>query len=74
MYSRYAVESVLEWLASGMSTEEILADYENLEREDVMAVLSYAAFVDNRKATKEGAARLQAMRARPWKPRAASAW
>ena len=40
---RYPVESVLEWLASGMTTEEILNDYEDLEREDVLAVLAYAA-------------------------------
>ncbi|MDP2786557.1 MAG: DUF433 domain-containing protein [Pseudomonadota bacterium] len=40
---RYPVEGVLEWLAAGMSTEEILADYEDLEREDILAVLSYAA-------------------------------
>ncbi|MFA7241650.1 MAG: DUF433 domain-containing protein [Sulfuricellaceae bacterium] len=40
---RYPVENVLEWLASGMSTDEILADYEDLEREDILAVLSYAA-------------------------------
>jgi uncharacterized protein (DUF433 family) len=40
---RYPVEGVLEWLASGMSTDEILADYEDLEREDILAVLSYAA-------------------------------
>ncbi len=40
---RYPVENVLEWLASGMSIEEILADYEDLEREDILAVLSYAA-------------------------------
>jgi uncharacterized protein (DUF433 family) len=40
---RYPVENVLEWLASGMTTEEILADYEDLEREDILAVLSYAA-------------------------------
>ena len=40
---RYPVESVLEWLASGMTTEEILADYEDLEREDILAALSYAA-------------------------------
>ena len=31
---RYPVENVLEWLASGMSIDEILADYEDLERED----------------------------------------
>lgn len=40
---RYPVENVLEWLASGMSTEEILADYNDLEREDVPATLAYAA-------------------------------
>jgi uncharacterized protein (DUF433 family) len=40
---RYPVEVVLEWLASGMSVEEILADYEDLEREDIQAVLAYAA-------------------------------
>jgi len=36
---RYPVENVLEWLASGMTTEEILADYEDLEREDTLAAL-----------------------------------
>ncbi len=40
---RYPVEGVLEWLASGMSIEEILNDYDDLEREDILAVLSYAA-------------------------------
>ncbi|MBY0577760.1 MAG: DUF433 domain-containing protein [Burkholderiales bacterium] len=40
---RYPVENVLEWLASGMSVDEILTDYEDLEREDILAVLSYAA-------------------------------
>ena len=40
---RYPVENVLEWLASGMSTEDILADYEDLEREDILAALSFAA-------------------------------
>ena len=40
---RYPVENVLAWLASGMSTEEILAEYEDLEREDILAALSYAA-------------------------------
>lgn len=37
----YLVESVLEWLASGMNTEDI--DYENIERKDVLVVLSYTA-------------------------------
>lgn len=40
---RYPVENLLEWLASGMSIEDILADYEDLEREDILAALSYAA-------------------------------
>ena len=40
---RYPVETVLEWLASGMSIDNILGDYEDLERDDILAVLSYAA-------------------------------
>lgn len=40
---RYPVENLLELLASGMSFEEILADYEDLQREDILAALSYAA-------------------------------
>jgi uncharacterized protein (DUF433 family) len=40
---RYPVESILEWLSSGMSVDEILADYEDLEREDIMAALEFAS-------------------------------
>jgi len=40
---RYPVETILEWLSSGMTIEEILADYEDLEREDMLAALSFAA-------------------------------
>jgi len=40
---RYPVETVLEWLASGMSADEILSDYEDLEHADILAVLAYAA-------------------------------
>lgn len=39
---RYPVENMLELLSSGMTIEEILADYEDLEREDILAVLEYA--------------------------------
>ena len=39
---RYPVENILELLSSGMSTDEILEDYEDLEKEDIYAVLSYA--------------------------------
>jgi uncharacterized protein (DUF433 family) len=40
---RYPVETLLELLSSGMTIEEILADYEDLEREDLLAALAYAA-------------------------------
>jgi uncharacterized protein (DUF433 family) len=34
---RYPVEMILELLSAGMTIEEILADYEDLEREDILA-------------------------------------
>jgi uncharacterized protein (DUF433 family) len=40
---RYPVENVLEGLARGMTTEEILADHEDLESEDILAPFFYAA-------------------------------
>ncbi|BCW96716.1 MAG: DUF433 domain-containing protein [Fimbriimonadales bacterium] len=40
---RYPVATVLEWLASGMSADEILRDYPDLEREDLQAAILYAA-------------------------------
>jgi uncharacterized protein (DUF433 family) len=40
---RYPVEVLLELLSSGMTFEEILADYKDLEREDLLAVLAFAA-------------------------------
>ncbi|WP_373525700.1 DUF433 domain-containing protein [Nostoc sp.] len=40
---RYPVELILELLSSGMKNEEILADYEDLEYEDILAVLLFAA-------------------------------
>ena len=39
---RYPVETILELLSGGMTSEEILADYEDLEREDILAMLNYA--------------------------------
>ena len=39
---RYPVKSLLELLSAGMSTNEILEDYEDLEQEDIRAVLLYA--------------------------------
>ena len=40
---RYPVETLLELLSSGMTIDEVLADYEDLERDDLLAVLAYAA-------------------------------
>jgi uncharacterized protein (DUF433 family) len=40
---RYPVETLLELLSSGMTIDEILADYEDLEREDLLAVFAFAA-------------------------------
>ncbi len=40
---RYTVEMVLELLSSGMSVDDVLADYEDLERDDILAALAYAA-------------------------------
>ena len=37
---RYPVENLLEWLAAGMTIEDILSDYKDLEREDILAALS----------------------------------
>lgn len=42
---RYPVENVLEWLSSGMTNEEILVDYPDLEAEDLRACIAYAARV-----------------------------
>lgn len=42
---RYPVENLLELLSSGMSIEEILEDYPDLERDDLLAALAYAALL-----------------------------
>jgi uncharacterized protein (DUF433 family) len=39
---RYPVETILELLSAEMTIDEILADYEDLAREDILAALSYA--------------------------------
>ena len=40
---RYPVEMILDLMASGMTVKEILDDYEDLEKEDILACLEYAA-------------------------------
>jgi len=40
---RITVQDVLEYLASGMSQEDILKDFPDLEAEDINACLAFAA-------------------------------
>jgi len=40
---RYTVESVLELLSAGMTIDEVLADYPDLEREDILAASEFGA-------------------------------
>lgn len=42
---RYPVENMLELMAGGMTQEEILEDYPDLEKEDLLACLEFAAKV-----------------------------
>lgn len=42
---RYPVEFLLELLSSGMTHDEILADYEDLEPDDLRAAVAWAAKV-----------------------------
>lgn len=39
---RWPVEVVIDLLGAGMSTEEILAEHPELEKEDIQACLNYA--------------------------------
>ncbi|MBY0425745.1 MAG: DUF433 domain-containing protein [Cytophagales bacterium] len=43
--TRFMVESILEYLAGGSSIEEILEEFPELTKEDVLACLAYAAKV-----------------------------
>jgi uncharacterized protein (DUF433 family) len=40
---RYPVESLLEYLAAGDSIEDLLTEFPDLEREDFLACLEFAA-------------------------------
>lgn len=40
---RYLVSLLLDLLSGGMTIDDLLADYEDLEREDVLAALTFAA-------------------------------
>ncbi|NBC08216.1 MAG: DUF433 domain-containing protein [Bacteroidetes bacterium] len=42
--TRIAVSDILQWLASGMSYEEILIDFPTLKQEHLFAALAFAAY------------------------------
>jgi len=46
---RYPVESLLELLSAGMSVEDVLADYPDLERDDILAALEFGALAAGRR-------------------------
>jgi uncharacterized protein (DUF433 family) len=41
--TRITVSDILEYLASGMSEDEILLDFPDLSHEDILATLAFAA-------------------------------
>jgi uncharacterized protein (DUF433 family) len=46
--TRITVSDILEYLAGGMSSEEILADFPDLRNEDIRAALAFAAQREHR--------------------------
>jgi uncharacterized protein (DUF433 family) len=45
--TRITVSDVLSYLASGMSFEEIIEDFPSLDKEKIVATLSFAAYRDS---------------------------
>ncbi len=48
---RITVQDILEYMASGMTNDQILADFPDLTPEDILACLAYAADRERRLAT-----------------------
>ena len=46
--TRIALYDILEYLAGGMSEDQILSDFPDLEREDIPACLAFAAARERR--------------------------
>jgi uncharacterized protein (DUF433 family) len=53
---RYPVQTLLELLASGMTIDEVLADYPDLERDDLLAALEFGAKTSGMRRAPLGAA------------------
>lgn len=45
---RITVSDILNWLASGMTIDDILNDFDELDKNDIFAALSYAADRENK--------------------------
>jgi uncharacterized protein (DUF433 family) len=45
---RYPAESLLELLSAGMTIDEVLVDYPDLERDDLLAAVEFGALVAGR--------------------------
>ncbi|WP_222851962.1 DUF433 domain-containing protein [Cyclobacterium plantarum] len=45
---RITVSDILGWMASGMTVQDILADFDELTEEDIYAALSFAADRENK--------------------------
>lgn len=50
---RWPVETILDMLASDMSNQEILSDHPELEKEDILAALSYAKMLSSGRTLKD---------------------
>ncbi|MEP7233651.1 MAG: DUF433 domain-containing protein [Ignavibacteriota bacterium] len=48
---RYPAETILELLSSGMTSQEVLEDYPDLDADDIKAVLLYATRLSRVKST-----------------------
>jgi uncharacterized protein (DUF433 family) len=46
---RYTVESVVDLLSAGMTIDEVLTDYPDLERDDILAALKFGAHAADRR-------------------------
>ena len=53
---RYPVKMLLELLASEMTIEEVLEDYPDLERDDLLAALEFGALASGNRVPPHGAA------------------
>lgn len=53
---RYPVDSLLELLASDMTIEDVLDDYSDLERDDLLAALEFGALTSGSRVAPLGAA------------------